>query len=431
VDARLEVLASDSGSTVGGGVVRRVLVLSAVVLAAAAAGAVAAEQKAPSVIVLSWDGTRFDYLDRAELPALSRIAREGTRAERLVPVFPSSTFPNHVSLATGTYPDRHGIVGNRFLDDERGRYSYEADASWIDAEPIWMTAERQGVRAATFFWVGSETDWNGAGASYRRAPFDSDVPETAKVDQILAWLDLPEAERPRLVMSWWHGPDSAGHRHGPESSDVTEQLVAQDVELARLLAGLDERNAWPHTTLILVSDHGMALVNERIDVAGALAEQGIEADPILAGGYGFVHLADPGRRAEALKALNALPGVTAHASDALPDGLRATRPDRSGDIVLVAEPPRGLFTSRDWTFFVVRGAFDGTFGASIGVHGFLPGREDMHGVFLAMGRGVASDLALGPVRAIDVAPTVSHLLGIEPPLHNEGKPIEGLGPPDN
>ena len=149
--------------------------------------------EAPTVILLSWDGVRPDYLERAEFSALERMAREGVRAERLIPVWPPNTFPNHAALATGTYADRHGIVNNRFLDRDRGLFSYEADGDWLEAEPLWAAAERQGVPAATFFWVGSETDWHGTGARYRKAPFDSSVSESEKVDQILAWIDLPEA----------------------------------------------------------------------------------------------------------------------------------------------------------------------------------------------------------------------------------------------
>ena len=132
-------------------------------------------------------------------------------------MYPSSTFPGHVSLATGATPAVHGIVDNRFWDRaRRERFDYSNDASWIEAEPLWAAAERQGVPAATFFWVGSETDWRGVGARYRVAPFDAKIGEAEKVAQILAWLDLPARERPRLVMSWWHGADHAGHANGPD-----------------------------------------------------------------------------------------------------------------------------------------------------------------------------------------------------------------------
>jgi predicted AlkP superfamily pyrophosphatase or phosphodiesterase len=103
---------------------------------------------APTVILLSLDGVRYDYLDRDELPAFARIAREGLRADALEPVFPSSTFPNHVSLATCAPADRHGIVANTFQDRTRGGFDYSNDASWIEAEPLWVAAERQGERAS-------------------------------------------------------------------------------------------------------------------------------------------------------------------------------------------------------------------------------------------------------------------------------------------
>jgi predicted AlkP superfamily pyrophosphatase or phosphodiesterase len=400
----------------------RVLASLVLVLCAGAARA-----DAPVAIVLSWDGTRWDYPDRAELPALARMARDGVRAKRLVPVFPTNTFPNHVTLATGAHPDRHGIVGNVFVDSQRGRYSYSNDASWIEAEPLWVAAERQGVRAATFFWVGSETDWNGVGASYRRAPFDGKLGEAAKVDQILEWLALPEPTRPRLVMSWWHGGDDAGHENGPDDPSVLEALRAQDAELARLLAALDARGAWAYTTLLVVSDHGMAACSQEIDALGPLDALGIEARLIGAGGTAFLDLEDPARRDEALAALGKVEGLRAFASDALPAELRSRHPRRTADIVLVTTPPRAVLQLSvvQSTLLPVWAAL----GNRRGMHGYLPEHPDMGAVFFALGRGVPADLELGEVRALDVAATVARLLAIDPPRDNEGAPISGIGGP--
>ena len=141
------------------------LALLAIALGLGCASTAAQETEPPVVILLSWDGTRHDYPERAQTQALARMQREGARAERLVPVFPSSTFPNHVSLATGTHVDRHAIIDNRFTDRSGRTFEYSNDASWIEAEPLWIAAERQGVRAAVFFWVGSESDWRGVRAS--------------------------------------------------------------------------------------------------------------------------------------------------------------------------------------------------------------------------------------------------------------------------
>jgi predicted AlkP superfamily pyrophosphatase or phosphodiesterase len=371
-----------------------------------------------TVIVLSWDGTRHDYAQRASTPALDRMARSGVRAERLIPVFPSSTFPNHVALATGTYVDRHGIVGNVFLDRARGEYRYSKDASWIEAEPIWVAAERQGVKSAAFFWVGSETDWRGRGASYRRTPFDGELPESEKVSQILAWLDLPPAERPRLVLSWWHGCDDVGHELGPNDERIVQQLESQDAELTRLLEALDARHAWEHTTLLIVSDHGMAEVTQTLDPIEPLEARGIRARLVSGGGMGHVWLDDPTQLAAALAALAGLPHVRAYASDALPPDLRAYHADRSGHLTLITEPPYALV--RTTRFEALRNRLGSWLGLVRGAHGYLPDHPDMSGVFYALGRGIPSGMTLAPVRVIDVAPTIARLLDIEPPQSSEG-----------
>ena len=117
----------------------------------------------PIVVIISMDGIRHDYPDLGDLPGFERMQAEGARADRLTPVYPSNTFPGHVSLATGAHPQVHGIVDNSFADRQRGRYFMSPDTSWLDAEPLWIAAERQGVPAATYFWVGSEQDWRGQG----------------------------------------------------------------------------------------------------------------------------------------------------------------------------------------------------------------------------------------------------------------------------
>lgn len=380
----------------------------------------------PVVILLSFDGVRHDYLDRGGLAAFERIAREGARAEALVPIFPSTTFPNHVALATGTHADRHGIVGNKFLDAELGEFDYGNDARFLDAEPLWAAAERQGVAAATFFWVGSETDWRGVGARYRKAPFDARLGEPEKVAQILAWLDLPEPERPGLIMAWWHGADHAGHDHGPDAKQTTAALRGQDRQLAQLLAGLDARKAWGETTLLVVSDHGMTTYAKTLDVRAVLAEAGVRARVIQAVASAQIHLKQPAQAGRAVEVLRALPGVEAWRRDEIPERLRYRHP-RVGDVVALAEPPLALLPGSD------RGArFGGLarlLGGALGAHGYDPGRYDaMHGILVAIGRGVPKGARLPRVRAIDVAPTVARLLGIAPPSSSEGEAIAGLSP---
>ncbi|MEE3330646.1 MAG: ectonucleotide pyrophosphatase/phosphodiesterase [Myxococcota bacterium] len=378
---------------------------------------------APRVILISLDGIRHDYLDREGLPAFARLASEGAAAKRLLPVFPSITFPTHVSLATGAYPDVHGIVGNRFWDSERGEeYDYSAEANWLEAEPIWIAAERQGIPAAVFFWVGSETDWRGRGATHRKTPFSSKISERKKVDQILEWFDMPtsDPDRPGLIMAYWRGTDHAAHRHGPDSANVDEALQQQDRELGRLLAELDARKAWSTTTLLVVSDHGMIEAGRHLSVKRILRAAGIRARTVHAGAVAHVHLENPNDVERALKTLEAQDGVRAFASSALPDDLRYAHSSRTGDVVALTEPPY-VFSSV--TSSVGARLLEAT-GNRPGMHGYdVREVPEMAGILLATGRGVSARAALGDVRAIDVAATVAELLEIDPPAKSEGQPI--------
>ncbi len=393
--------------------VRATLRIAALAVWVALAGtARAADPAPPTVIVLSLDGVRHDYLDRRSFPAFERIAREGLRAARLIPVYPSNTFPGHVSLATGATPAVHGIVDNRFWDRvRRERFDYSNDTSWIEAEPLWAAAERQGVPAAVFFWVGSETDWRGVGARHREAPFDGKVGEAKKVARIFSWLDLPAPDRPRLVMSYWRGADHAGHDEGPDHPDVAKELAGQDRQLGALLAGLDARGAWRHTTLFVVSDHGMTRVGKSVPLKRALRSSKIRAHVEPSSTVAHVFLESPADLERAERLLAGLEGVRVDRREALPASLHLSHPTRTGDLVVRAEPPYTFMSSG----ILGRGA--------LGMHGYPPEHPDMAAIFLALGRGVPAGAKLDAVRMIDVAPTVARVLGIEPPRNAEGRAI--------
>jgi hypothetical protein len=161
--------------------------------APAASGAVPADR---TVILISLDGVGADLLDRARTPALDALARRGVLARRLSPPFPSNTFPSHATMATGVFPDKHGIVSDKFMDRKRGRFDKEHEASWQRAEPIWVTAERQGVKAAVVMWAVSEWDWRGTHPAFSMR-FHRDASDER-------WADLiarsPPAE-PRLILA--------------------------------------------------------------------------------------------------------------------------------------------------------------------------------------------------------------------------------------
>jgi predicted AlkP superfamily pyrophosphatase or phosphodiesterase len=397
------------------------LALAVALCGVVAGGAAAVEEGkargAPAVILISLDGTTPEAVRAAELPTLLDLARRGAAASRLVPVFPSNTFPNHVSLVTGVAPEVHGIVANVFLDPERGLFRYSDDPTWIEVEPIWSIATRNGVVSAAFHWVGSEGPWrNGHGPRYWKR-FDADTPETEKVDQMLAWLDLPEPlERPRLITAWFRGGDRAGHRHGPASREVHRTLRAQDRALAGLIAGLEARGAFATTTLLLVSDHGMLPVERHADLDAALRDRGVVAKVL--GGGGFVPVSVRGGSGEAARAVSVARALDleAYPRREAPAELRLGH-SRFGDVAVLAPPGVAIARSE-----ALRPAMRGS-------HGYRPEVRGMGAIFVAFGRGARPGAELGEVRAVDVAPTVLALLGIPAPRWMEGSPIAKLVPP--
>lgn len=408
------------GSALAYGCFRKTRWLAVIVFCLACSG-VSAE---PIVVVLSWDGVRHDYPERAQFPGLNRLQTEGVRARRLTPVYPSKTFPGHVSMATGTFPDVHGIVDNHLFDQERGEFRYGDAAAWMMAEPLWVAAERQGVPAATYFWVGSDSDWRGAGVSYRVAPFDVDTSEEEKVARILEWLSLSEDRRPRLIMSHWKGADRVGHRYGPDSDRVVEQLQGQDAQLLRLLAGIDELGLWGRLTLLLVSDHGMTKTGRWLDVQGVLEEAGIGAR-LFGGTLAHLFLDDPDDLDEAMGVLFAVQPAWAYTQEQVPASWRVLHPGRAGHLLMTTEPPYSFTPPRGLGGKVA--PVLAQVGRTLGGHGYFPHLPDMGGIFMAIGRGVRAGGTLPAVHQVDVAPTVARLLSIDPPLQSEGRPIENIG----
>ncbi len=240
----------------------RGILLALLLLAAKAAGA------EPIVILVSLDGFRWDYPEKyaTETPRLRELAADGVRAERMISCFPTLTFPNHYSIATGLRPEHHGIVNNRFYDPAlQATFIYKnhecaVDGRWWGGEPIWITAVKQGRRSACLFWPGSEAEIAGARPTYYRA-FDDSLTSAQRVDGLLAWLSLPAEQRPGFCTLYLDAVDHAGHDYGPDAPETAAAIREVDAALDRLCTGLEARGLREVTDLVIVSDHGMTAVD--------------------------------------------------------------------------------------------------------------------------------------------------------------------------
>ena len=223
----------------------------------------------PLLILVSLDGFRWDYLDKyaAETPCLRQLAADGVRAERMISCFPTLTFPNHYSIATGLRPERHGIVNNRFFDPALdAAFNYKdhqcaVDSRWWGGEPIWITAVKQGRLCACLFWPGSEAEIAGAQPTYYRA-FDGSLTSAQRVDGLLAWLSLPADQRPGFCTLYLDAVDHAGHDYGPDAPETAAAIREVDAAMDRLLVGLAARGLREAADLVIVSDHGMVAVDK-------------------------------------------------------------------------------------------------------------------------------------------------------------------------
>jgi len=377
---------------------------------------------APYVVLVSFDGFRYDYQDMYATPAFDRVAAAGVRADRMVPVFPSKTFPNHYSIATGMYAETHGLVGNTFWDPDRGAtYSIGdrevvEDGSWYGGEPIWVTAERQGMVAASYFFVGSEADVGGVRPSYWHR-YDGSVPNETRVDAVLDWLAMPLESRPHMITLYFSDTDDAGHRYGPESAEIATTVAKVDADLGRLLDGIEGLPHGDQVYVVLVSDHGMLVADAtKADVVDPSLFPGVRF--VELGPYGSVFV-DEGGAARAVQVRDSLqdmlPGHGVYLRADVPERLHYSANPRIGDIVLVAAAEHTIVEP------------DRVPSSDYYTHGWDNQTDEMGAVFLAVGPGIAPRQRIEAFESVHVYPFIAHVLGLQANPEADGR-LEVLRP---
>ena len=368
-----------------------------------------AEPPPRTVVLVSIDAFRADYLSDNATPNLARLAREGAHAAWMNPSYPSLTFPNHYTLATGLRPDHHGVIHNRMSDATIGTFAVAdrnavGDVRWWGGEPIWVTAERQGVRSASWAWPGSSAAIGGVRPS-RWMAYDEAVPPARRIDDVLAWLDAPQAQRPRLVTVYFEQLDKAGHDHGPESPQVRRTLGELDAVIGRLRDGLAARGMLETTDLIVVSDHGMATVGPRhaISVEDMIAPT---IATVVSEGQSIGVQPLPGREREAeARLLGTHAQYDCYRREALPARWHyGTNP---------RVPPIVCQMHEGWDALYPQKLAKRPPQATRGSHGFDPALPSMRALFVARGPSFVPGAQLPAFDNVDVYPLLARLLGID------------------
>lgn len=366
----------------------------------------ATAQRQPVTILVSIDGFMPEYLGRGDSPHLDALAAAGVTAE-MRPSFPTKTFPNHYTLVTGLRPDHHGIVDNNMEDAARpdvrfsmGNASQALDPFWWDGgEPIWITAEKQGVRSATMFWPGSEVAIRGTRPSdWQR--FDQNIANPQRVRAVVDWLRRPKATRPEFVTLYFDTVDTAGHRHGPHAPETIAAVREVDARIGELQAELAALGQ--PVNFVFTSDHGMAQTS---------SERVVRADRLLdpnafrsIGDGAFLSLEpQPGREEEVAAALlMPHPHMQCWRKEELPERFAYGSHPRVPAIFCLAET--------GWLIL----ADEPRYSPDGGTHGYDNLDPAMKALFIASGPAFRSGVTLPIFDNVAVYPLLAQVLGVVP-----------------
>jgi predicted AlkP superfamily pyrophosphatase or phosphodiesterase len=394
------------------------LLLSACATDHSAPAVAPAVRPAPApVLLISIDALRTSYLGRGDTPHLDALAAAGVRAQWMNPSYPALTFPNHYTLVTGLRPDHHGVIHNSMRDEGLGDFKVSDTGAtgdsrwWSEATPIWVTAERHGLKTAVWAWPGSAAPIKGVRPSQYRL-FDPKIPASSRAAEVAGWLTGPQAQRPALAALYMEDVDEEGHSHGPDSSDVREALHRVDAAVGELLDTLAAHGQLADINIVIVSDHGMAQVtpDHVIAVEDMVTMQ--EATIVSVGQLiGVAPNAGFGTTV-AKRLLGRHDHYTCWRKGALPARWHYGSNARIPPIVCQMDEGWDALPAE-------QAAKRRTLGHDRGSHGYDPALASMHAIFIAHGPAFRAGTVLPAFDNVDVYPLLAHLLRV-PPEKNDG-----------
>jgi predicted AlkP superfamily pyrophosphatase or phosphodiesterase len=375
------------------------------------------QQQKPYVIMISADGFRYDYAKKYGAKKLLALSQQGVQADAMIPSYPSLTFPNHYTLATGLYPSHHGLVDNYFYAPGRKQfYSMKKaetvrDGTWYGGTPLWVLAEQQHMLSASFFWIGSEADIKGIYPSYYYHYVDSFTVER-RIQIVVNWLKLPPERRPHFITLYFSRVDHDGHDFGPDAPETGEAVRWIDTCMQKLTDAV--RTTGLPVNFIFTADHGMT----KIDTKNPLPiPSAVDSNLFyIPRGVQLVELYAKNKK-DIMPTYSKLKkqekNFTVYLRSTMPAHLHYGEKDdvmnRIGDILLIPKWPQ-VFHS-------------GTSKLDPGAHGFDPVLvKDMLTVFYAWGPAFKKGLRIPAFKNVDVYPVVTKILGLHYTDKIDGSP---------
>lgn len=356
-------------------------------------------------LIVSMDGFRWDYSLMYRTPFLDSLSQAGVYAQ-MRPSFPSKTFPNHYTICTGLVPDHHGIIANKFYHRERGVWfslndpETKFDGSFYGGEPIWVTAHKQGKKVGVIYWPGSDTEIQGIRPDYYHKYVKGELltyPE--RLDAVERFFNMPEEERPDLVMLYFDEPDHDGHFSNPYSPQTRATVERMDSIMSDLYHMIKRLPIGDRINLIITSDHGMAPTSPKrlVKISDYIKPEWVEYYD-----YSLPTMieAKPGCADSILAVLSDVPHIRAWRKGEVPEYLQFGTNPNCLDIIV--NPDLG------WVIGDV-------YALAPGQHGYDPYENDMQVTFRAIGPAFKSGYKKEALfQNTAIYPLLCHLMDITP-----------------
>ncbi|EDO48960.1 predicted protein [Nematostella vectensis] len=361
-----------------------------------------------TVILLSFDGFRWDYMEKTATPNLDFIAKTGVRAKYVKSIFPTQTFPNHFTIVTGLYAESHGIVANTMYDPELKSWFFmnNTETKWWDGgEPVWVTNQHQGGTSAVVFWPGSETVIRGVQPTYFMK-YDERVTYQSRVDRLMKALDIRKPAT--FLAAYFEEPDHSGHMYGPESEEVVIAIRKVDTITGYLVKQLQKRHLLEKVNIIITSDHGMSSISSKklVFLEDYIPPQSYKWINVLQWGAFAQILPMKGWSNQILLVLKDVDHLNVYKKSSIPKQYHYTKNRRIAPIIIIADEGWSVVKNRTVDF------------KGMGNHGYSNKYQSMGAFFVARGPYFKRNYISKPLNNVDIYPLVCDILQIKAAPNN-------------
>uniref|UniRef100_A0A8D0L2F8 Ectonucleotide pyrophosphatase/phosphodiesterase family member 5 n=1 Tax=Sphenodon punctatus TaxID=8508 RepID=A0A8D0L2F8_SPHPU len=367
------------------------------------------QQDQPKVLLLSFDGFRWDYIYKVPTPNFHAVMKNGVHVKHVTNVFVTKTYPNHYTMVTGLYAETHGVVANEMYDPilnqtfSMNHLDIYNSRFWEEACPIWVTNQMEGHRSGDAMWPGTDVKIHGVFPTHYML-YNESISFEERVAKLIGWFTSEEPIN--LGLLYWEQPDEMGHIFGPENPLMGAVISETDGKLGYLVSELKKAKLWDMLNVIITSDHGMAQSSrERVIELDQYVDRDlytmIDHSPVVA------ILPKEGQLDQVYKALAiAHPNMTVYKKEKIPNRLHYKHNHKIQPILAVAD--------KGWEILQNKSDF-----SVLGNHGYDNTLPEMHPILVAHGPAFRKNVSKEAMSSTDLYPLLCYLLGISP-LPNNG-----------